>query len=347
MNRNEIAIGSVKLGEGLPVATIAEAACEHLGSLEVAFRIVDAAKEAGADFIKFQMHLPEEMVPGSIHFWGGSMDEVLERYNLSIEDHARLIEHCRQAEIQYLCTPFSSQAADILDELGVDGFKTGSGEMTNLPMLRNIARKGKPLIVSTGMARVDEIMETVHALKEEGAGERLILTHCTSAYPPKCEQINLRFIPRLGEMTGLPVGHSDHTPDIWTALGAVALGARVVEKHFTLDRGLKGPDYHISLEPLEFGRLVEAIRCLEKALGDEKTIYPEEEEVRDWAHHSVVALCDIAAGTVLTPEMLGVKRPGRGVPAKHLEEFYGSVVKRSMTKNHILQWDDLEKGRKR
>jgi N-acetylneuraminate synthase len=140
------------------------------------------------------------------------------------------------------------------------------------------------------------------------------------------------------------VGHSDHTPDIWTALGAVALGAMVVEKHFTLDRGLKGPDYHISLEPREFGRMVEGIRCLEKALGDEKTIYPEEEEVRDWAHHSVVALCDIAEGTVLTPEALGVKRPGRGVPAKHLEELYGFVTKRSMAKNHILQWDDLEEG---
>lgn len=337
---DEIAFGRVIVGELRPVAIIAEAACEHLGSLEVAKRMVDAAKEAGADVIKFQLHLPEEMIPGSIQFWGGSMDEVIEVYNLSAEPQRTLMQYCEEVGIQYLCTPFSAKAADVLDELGIQAFKTGSGEMTNLPMLRHIARIRKPMIVSTGMATVEEIKETVSVLKEEKA--EFILMHCTSAYPPRYDQINLRFIPRLKEMFGVMVGHSDHTPDMWTALGAVAMGAKVIEKHFTLERALKGPDHHISLEPEEFCTMVEAVRKLEAALGSEKKVHPEEELVREWAHHSVVSLCDIPVGTVITPEVVGVKRPGRGVPAKHLEEFFGCVAKRDIPADSLLRWDDVE-----
>lgn len=336
----EVSFGGVVISETGPVVTIAESACEHLGSLEVAKRMVEAAKEAGADIIKFQLHLPEEMIPGSIHFWGGSMDEVLARYNLSIGAHEELMHYCKEVGIQYLCTPFCAAAADVLDGLGVHAFKTGSGEMTNIPMLRHIARKGKPMIVSTGMATIEEIEETVSALKKEGA--RFVLMHCTSAYPPRYEQINLGFIPQLKEWFGVLVGHSDHTPDMWTALGAVAVGAKVIEKHFTLDRALKGPDYHVSLEPQEFRTMVQAIRKLEAALGSEKTIHPEEEPVREWAHHSVVSLCDIPAGSVITPEMVGVKRPGWGIPAKHLEEFYGRVAKKDVPANSLLRWEDIE-----
>jgi N-acetylneuraminate synthase len=250
------------------------------------------------------------------------------------------MHYCDRVGIQYLCTPFCAKAADILDELGVPVFKTGSGEMTNIPMLRHIARKRKPMIVSTGMATIEEIEETVLALKEEGA--EFILLHCTSAYPPSYDQINLRFIPRLKEMFGVMVGHSDHTPDIWTALGAVAMGAKVIEKHFTPDRSLKGPDHHVSLEPKEFHTMVEAIRKLEAALGSEKKVHPGEEEIRSWAHHSVVSLCEIPAGTVITSEMVGVKRPGWGIPAKHLGQFYGCVAKRDIPANSLLRWEDVE-----
>jgi len=336
----EISFGPVVISETGPVVIIAEAACEHLGSLEVSKRMVDAAKGAGADVIKFQLHVPEEMIPGSIQFWGGSMDEVLTKYNLDVAAQAELLKYCQEVGIQYLCTPFSARAADLLDEIGVAAFKTGSGELTNIPMLRHIARKGKPMIVSTGMATIEEIEETVSTLKQEGA--KFILMHCTSAYPPRYEQINLQFIPHLKERFGVLVGHSDHTPDIWTALGAVALGARVIEKHFTLDRALKGPDHHISLEPQEFRTMVNAIRKLEAALGSEKKVHPDEEPVRKWAHHSVVSLCDIPAGSVITPEMVGVKRPGWGIPAKHLEEFYGRVAKRDIPANSLLRWEDVE-----
>lgn len=336
---NQLSLGRVTIRESGPVVIIAEAACEHLGSLEVAKRIVDAAKWAGADVVKFQYHLPEEMVPGSIRFWAGSMDDVIRRYNLSHDEQRELMRYCAEVGIQYLCTPFSAQAADRLDELGVAAFKTGSGELTNIPMQRHIARKRKPMIVSTGMATVEEIGETVAALKEEGAD--FMLMHCTSEYPPRYEDINLRFIPRMRELFGVQVGHSDHTAEMWTALGAVAVGAVAVEKHFTLDRGLRGPDHHISLEPDELRTLVEATRKLEAALGAEKRVHPDEEAVRAWAHHSVVSLVDVPRGTVIGPDHFGVKRPGGGVPAKHLSEFFGCVALREIPANTLVQWADV------
>jgi N-acetylneuraminate synthase len=335
----ELQLGRVTVGEDRPVVVIAEAACEHLGNLEVAMRIADAAKEAGADVVKYQLHLPEEMVPGSIQFWGGSMDEVVARYELGPDGHAALMRYCDEIGIQYLCTPFSAAAARILDELGVPGFKTGSGELTNIPMQRAIARLGKPMIVSTGMATTEEILETVAALREEGAA--FALTHCTSAYPPSYDQLNLRFIPKLRELAGVPVGYSDHTPEGTSALGAVVLGAVVVEKHLTLDRRLRGPDWHVSLEPDELRELVRAIRNLEAALGAEKQIYAEEQVVREWAHHSVATVRSVAAGAALEAADVAVKRPGWGIPAKHLEEVVGRVAARDLPADAVLQWDDL------
>lgn len=339
--KNEISFGRIVISEASPVVIVAEAACEHQGSLARGKRMVELAKESGADIIKFQLHLPEkEMIPGSIRFWAGSMDEVLAQVNLPPEDHGELIQYCKEVGIQYLCTPFCAEGADVLESLGVDAFKLGSGELTNIPMQRHIARKGRPMIVSTGMATIEEIGESVVALREEKA--RFILMHCTSAYPPRYDQINLRFIPRLKEMFGVPVGHSDHTAEIWTALGAVVVGAKVIEKHFTIDRGLKGPDHDISLEPQEFRTMVQVIRKLEATLGSEKKIYPEEKPVREWAHHSVVSLRHIPPGSLITPEMVGVKRPGWGIPAKHLEKFYGRVAKRDIPANSLLRWEDVE-----
>jgi len=336
----EITFGKIHIGETHPVVIIAEAAVEHLGSLQVAKRMADAAKEAGADIIKFQMHMQEEMIPHSIRFFGGDMDDVLNIYNLSTEDHRELIQYCKQIGIQYLCTPFCAAAADALDQIGAEAYKTGSGELTNIPMQRHIAQKGKPMIVSTGMATIEEIQETVAALREENA--TFMLTHCTSAYPPQYEQIHLRFIPKLKERFGVLVGHSDHTPDIYTAIAAVAIGARVIEKHFTLSRTLKGPDHHVSLEPHELKQMVEAIRKVEAALGDKKLIHEDELPVRSWAHHSVVSVQNIPADTLIQPQMVAVKRPGGGIPAKFLEQVYGRRTKRELPKHTLLRWEDIE-----
>jgi sialic acid synthase SpsE len=335
----DLQLGSVTFGEGRPVVVIAECACEHLGDLDKALRMVEAANESGADVVKFQLHLPEEMIPGSIEFWGGSMDEVLERWNIGIGGQARLRAHCLEVGIQYLCTPFSATAAEQLQEILVDGYKTGSGEMTNLPMLRTIARTGLPVIVSTGMATEEEIDETVGALREENA--RFMLMNCTSAYPPRYDQLHLGYMRRLRERYGVLVGHSDHTPEATSAIAAAALGAVAIEKHFTLDRATGGPDKHVSLEPAEFRAMVDAIRNVEQALGDRKEVYPEEQVVRDWAHHSVVAVRGVAEGATVTAEDVAVKRPGSGIPAKHLEEVVGRVAARPIAADTPLQWHDL------
>ncbi len=335
-----IQFGQIVIGEATPVVVIAEAACEHRGDLDEAKRLVDLAKEAGADIVKFQLHLPEEeMIPNSIRFWAGSMDDVLSRVNLPVDAHAVLMRHCQEVGIQYLCTPFCAKAADILDEYGIEAFKTGSGEMTNIPMLRHIARKKKPMIVSTGMATIEEIRETVAVLEQEPAP--FMLMNCTSAYPPKPEEIKLGFIPAMKRMFNTCIGYSDHATDTWAVLGAVAMGAKVIEKHFTADRSLKGPDHFISLEPKEFRAMVDVIRNLEAALGSDKHVHAGEADVRRWAHHSVVTLRAIRAGATIRPEMIGVKRPGWGVPAKHLEKFYGRIAARDLPANSLLQWEDV------
>jgi sialic acid synthase SpsE len=335
----ELALGNVIVGDGRRPVLIAEAACEHLGRLDLAKQLVDAAAEAGADVVKFQLHVPEEMVAGSIQFWGGSMDDVLARYNLGPKDQERLMAYCGEVGIQYLCTPFSARAVEILDGLGVAAFKTGSGELTNIPMLRAIAATGKPVVVSTGMATMEEIDESVAVLREEGAS--FMLTHCTSAYPPGYDELNLGLIPVLRERYGVLVGYSDHTAEPWSTVAAVALGARLVEKHFTLDRDNRGPDWHVSLEPAELAQVAQAIAKVDLALGAEKRVQPGEEAVREWAHHSIVAARPIAAGEELTREALAVKRPGNGIPSKHLEELVGRRATRDLAQDQLLGWDDV------
>ena len=338
---NEISFNNIRIGKGLPVITIAEAAVEHMGSIEVAKAMIDAAKDSGADIIKFQMHIPDaEMIPGSIKFWGGSLDEVLAKYNLTVDNHIELINYSNDVGIQYLSTPFCSAAADILDELGVPAFKIGSGEMTNIPMLKHIAKKKKPMIISTGMSSMNEIHETVSAMKEDNV--QFMLTNCTSIYPPRYDQINLGAIRKMTKEFNILVGHSDHTPDIWTALGAVCLGAVLVEKHFTINRRLRGPDHAVSLEPQEFKMMVQAIRKIEAAMGSEKKVYTEEMTVRKWAHHSVVAIQLIPAGTKITSDMVDVKRPGEGVPAKFLNKIIGNTSTKPIKKDTIISWSDVE-----
>jgi len=342
--------GRVRIGEGHRCAVIAEAACEHKGSLREAKRLALAAKKAGADIVKFQLHLPQvEMVPDSVHFWAGSMDEVLAQVNLPVAAHRKLIQYCRRIGIEYLCTAFCPAGIDVLDGLGVRAFKLGSGELTNLPMIRKVARisaqRGAPVLVSTGMSTLEEIAETVSVLREERA--RFALLNCTSAYPPDYSTINLNLIPRLRDLFGVPVGHSDHTPDAVTAYAAVAVGAKIVEKHFTLSRDRKGPDHMVSLEPDEFRAMVEGIRRVEAALGWEKQVHAREVPVRGWAHHSVVTSRGVRKGEALTLENLIPKRPGSGIPAKYLDaQRYPKVVlgrraRRDLGKDTILRWSDL------
>jgi sialic acid synthase SpsE len=340
MNQKNIIFGNVEIGNDCRPVTIAEAAVEHLGSVKVAMRMIDSAKEVGADFVKFQLHLPKnEMVPDVIKFWGGSLDEILENYNLSINDHKILMDYCKEIGIEYLCTPFCPDAVDVLDDLEVKGFKTGSGEMLNLPMMKKIVDTGKPVIVSTGMSTIEEIESLVNYLKK--AKSEFMILNCTSIYPAPYDSINLNLIPFYRDKFDVLVGHSDHTPDIWTSLGAVALGANVIEKHFTLNRILNGPDSKVSLEPKEFKLMVDSIGKIYASLGIEKKIHSKENQVRDWAHHSVVAMEDIRINTIVTKNMVSVKRPGWGIPARNLEDVIGKKTVKNLKKDSILQWSDF------
>lgn len=341
----KIKFGSIIIAEDKPAVIIAEIACQHNGNMRSAKRLIDAAKKAGADVAKFQLHVAEaEMVPGSIKFWGGSMDEILERAQFrTSKEHKEVKNYCNKVGIQYLCTPFCIEAADILEKVGVDAYKTGSGELTNLAMMRHIARKGKPMIVSTGMSKMEEIADTVRVLKAEKVD--FVLTHCLSEYPPKYEHMNLGLINELRERFGVMVGSSDHSTEIYSAIAAVAMGAKVIEKHFTLP-GLHGPDDTVSLKPDEFKEMVSAIRKVEQALGSKRGVSKEERVVRDWAHHSVVAASDIGRGERFSLNNLVAKRPGRGIPARYLDPLYskkllGKKAAKNIAKNAILQWKDV------
>ncbi len=344
-----IKLGKLKIGENKPAVIIAEIADSHNGSLKTAKRLVQEAKKAGADVAKFQLHLPDvEMVPGSIQMWDGPLYNILKRNLFTPKMHKEIMKYCEKLGIEYLCTPFCPAAVDVLNELGVKGFKTGSGELTNLPMQRKLAKisakTGKPVIISTGMSTWKEIAETVRIHKDEGSN--FMLMNCTSEYPPKYEHINLGLIPKMQKEFGVLTGQSDHTMDNYTAYAAIALGAKAVEKHFTLSRKQKGPDHFISLEPLMLKDLVNGVRKIEAALRAEKGISDAERVVRDWAFHSVVADRNIKAGEKITLDNVRPARPGRGIPAKYLDPLYsakilGKIAKRNLPKSTILQWSDI------
>jgi len=347
----ELEFGKLKIG-GEKVIIIAEIADSHNGSIETAKKLIDAAKKSGADVAKFQLHLPDvEMVPNSIDMWDGPLYDILKKNLFTPEMHKEVMDYCEKIGIEYLCTPFCPAAVDVLNDLGVKAFKTGSGELTNLVMQRKLAKisvqTGKPVIVSTGMSTWEEIIETVKVYEQENAKENLVLTNCTSEYPPNdYSHANLGLIPKMIKEFKVLVGQSDHTMDNYTAYAAVALGAKVIEKHFTLSREQIGPDHAISLEPEMLQDLVQGIRKIEVGLGDDKKVSKEEQVVRDWAFHSVVASKDIKKDEVLTLENLTVKRPGSGIEAKYLDPNYfqkllGKTANRDLPENTILKWEDI------
>ena len=338
----ELTIGSRRIGAGQPCFIVAEAGINPNGDLTVASELVHAAAEAGADAIKFQTHFPEhEMLRdgATASYVGESLFDLLTRTALSRDDHVTLRDRARQKGILFLSTPFSREAADFLETLGVPAFKTGSGELTHLPMQQHIARKGKPMIISTGMSTPEEIDRTVQTVR--AAGAPFALMHCTSTYPTPYEHVQLGCIPALKQKYGVPVGFSDHTLGSFMAFAAAATGANLFEKHFTVSRSLPGPDQQGSMEPRELADLVRGIRAVEQGSGAAKQIQPGEQEVRDMALHSVVSIRDIAAGATIGPDDVWAKRPGTGIPARQLGEVVGRVAARAIAKDRLISWDDL------
>lgn len=337
--KKKIEISGRKIGENEPVFIIAEAGINHNGNILLAKEMIKEAARAGAHAIKFQTHIADkEMVESSItaDYIGEPIFGLIKRMELSKEEHKDLIDFSRENNIIFLSTPFCMEAADLLDELGVPAFKTGSGELTNLPLLEHIAKKGKPMIVSTGMCNMDEIEESINSIKKYNTN--YILLQCTSTYPTKYEDVNLGVIRILNEKFNVPVGLSDHSSGIYTALGGVALGACMIEKHFTLSRDLPGPDQKASIEPNELAELVKGADAIFKALGANKTVINEELPVQQFARESVVSLEDIPNETTITKAMVTVKRPGTGIPARDLIKVIGKKTKKAIKKNSILDW---------
>ena len=342
MNRSSITIGPRGIGAGHPCFVIAEAGINHNGDVNIAAQLVEAAAAAGADAIKFQTHFPEhEMLKGgaTAAYVGESLFDLLTRTALSKDAHIQMRDLAARKGIVFLSTPFSREAADFLESIGVPAFKTGSGELTNIPLQRHIARKGKPMIVSTGMSTPEEVDATVRALSDEHA--QFALMHCTSTYPTPFEHVQLGCISDLQAQYGVPVGFSDHTLGTAVSLAAVATGANLFEKHFTASRSLPGPDQQGSMEPQELAALVKDIRSIEKSLGATKKIQPGEQDVRNMALHSVVTVRDLAAGATIGAEDVWVKRPGTGIPARQLGDIIGKTTTRAIPRDSLVRWDDV------
>jgi N,N'-diacetyllegionaminate synthase len=340
-------VGERAIGDDAPTFVVAEAGVNHNGDLRLARRLIDAAREAGADAVKFQTfrsdalvsrHAPKAAYQRAATGAGESQAEMLARLELTREQHVELRDHCVKAGILFFSAPFDHASADALAELGVGLFKVPSGEITNLPLLRHVAAKGRPVILSTGMSTLDEVAEAVAAIRAVG-DPPLALLHCVSAYPAPVEEMNLRALDTLRARFGGPVGLSDHTVGIEVALAAVARGAAIVEKHLTLDKALPGPDHRASLEPAEFVALVRGIRAIEAALGDgEKRPMPSEADVRRVARKSLVASRPLRAGEPLTAEAVTAKRPGTGIPPSQLASVLGRRVRRDVAADEVLDW---------
>lgn len=349
--RNTVRIGERLVGEGEPCLIIAEAGVNHNGDFVLAKNLIDAAHEAGADAVKFQAFRAEEVATGLANkalyqkeTTGAdeSQLDMLKRLELTGNEFAELAEYSRGKGLMFLATPFDRQSVDLLDKLAVPAFKIASGELTNFPLLRHIARKKKPVILSTGMATLDEIGESLKIIRNEGQ-EEIILLHCVSCYPAQIADMNLTAMQTLKLTFGLPVGLSDHTIGVTIPAAAAALGACVIEKHFTLDKNLSGPDHRASLEPDELRQMVQSIRDVEKALGNGVVKpTPEEEANRKVARRSIVARVDIPRGTVIEEDMLEVKRPGDGIESKYLTTVIGRRVRNIIRRGEMVDWAGIE-----
>lgn len=344
-------VGPRRVGPGHSVLVIAEAGVNHNGDVALAERLVDAAAAAGADAVKFQTWVTEKLVlPGAemaeyqVRHTGTreSQFAMLKRLELSYDDFRRLQEHARRRGILFLSTPDEEESSDFLDSLGVPAFKIGSGELTNLPYLAHLARKARPLILSTGMADLDEVRAAVDTIRANG-NPPLAILHCVSNYPTDPGDCNLTAMRTLREAFAVPVGFSDHTVGLAIPLAAVALGACIIEKHFTLDRALPGPDQAASSTPDEFRALIQGIRAIEAALGDGlKAPRPDELPTRALVRKSLVARSTIPAGIRIEASMLAALRPGTGIPPSALPSVVGHRTRRSIAAGELITWDMLK-----
>lgn len=344
-----ISIGNRKIGEGQPCFIIAEAGVNHNGDLDRAKKMIDAAAWAKVDAVKFQAFTAEGLVTRTAPKAKYQADntgnatesqfEMLKRLELTAGQHGLLKRYCEEKGLLYLASPFDEASSDLLEELEVALYKIPSGEITHPAFLQHVARKKKPMIVSTGMSTLEEVHQAVRDITETG-NRNLILLHCVSSYPADPKEVNLRAMQTMQKSFDFPVGFSDHTLGWEIPLAAVALGACLIEKHFTLDRGLPGPDHAASIEPKELREMVDAIRKVEAAFGSpEKRPADCEANTAEVARKSLVAARNIGCGSVMESAWIAVKRPGTGLAPKFLSEIVGLKTKRDIPEGTVLTRD--------
>lgn len=330
---------------GRRIFIIAEAGVNHNGDIKIARQLIDAAAESMADAVKFQTFISEKCVSTNAEKAryqketsgeGDSQLDMLRKLELSFDDFCELKEYCKNKGILFLSTAFDVESARFLNKIGVEVFKIPSGEITNYPLLKTVGQFGKPVIMSTGMSEMTEISHAMKVLQQYGTTD-ISLLHCNTQYPTPMEDVNLRAIKELEETFQVPVGYSDHTLGIEVPIAAAALGATIIEKHFTLDRNMEGPDHRASLEPEELKRMVTAIRHIESAMGDgKKKVMPSERENVVIARKSIVAAVPIKRGTVFTEDNLAVKRPGNGISPMRWNEILGQKANRDYEMDELI-----------
>ena len=327
---------------------IAEAGVNHNGSLDLAKQLVVAAKAAGADYVKFQTSVPEKLISKFASMADyqkknigkeESQLDMLRKLVLKLEDFKELKEYCEKQGIKFMSTPFDLTSVDVLEPLGMDYWKIPSGEITNLPYLRKIANLHQPVILSTGMCCLGEIEDALRVLTDGGLNkEQISLLHCNTEYPTPFADVNLKAMQTLKECFGVRVGYSDHTKGIEVPIAAVAMGAEIIEKHFTLDKTLPGPDHVASLEPQELKAMVDAIRNIENALGNGiKQVSSSEKKNMAIARKSIIAARDIQKGEIFSEDNLTVKRPGNGINPMNWDAVIGQTAKRNFVEDELIE----------
>jgi|TARA_B100001964_G_scaffold245829_1_gene337077 N-acetylneuraminate synthase/N,N'-diacetyllegionaminate synthase len=346
----QIKIGDKLVGNKSPILIVAEAGVNHNGNINLAKKLVDAAVEAGADAVKFQTFNAENIVTISAEKAKYQRErtgsekpqyDMLKKLELTAEEFIELAKYSRKRGIIFLSSPFDENSVDLLDEIGVPAFKIPSGEITNFPLLKYIAKKGKPVILSTGMSTLEEVREALKVIKNNGSND-VILLHCVTGYPSKVKDMNLRVMETLKTTFGLPIGLSDHTLGTTIPTASVALGAVLLEKHFTLDKNFIGPDHKASLDPKELSGMVLAIRDVETALGNGiKKITQEEEEIKAVLRKSIVAKVDITKGAIIQEDMLIIKRPASGLEPKFIAIIVGRKTTHNIRKDEPISWEAI------
>ena len=332
----KVKIGDKHIGNNEPTFIIAEGGLNHNGDVDIGKELIKEAKKCGADAIKFQSYHTGEFISKKSEYY-----ELFKSLELSEEEFYELKKYAEKIGIKFISTPLDLKYVDILNKMNIPAFKIASGDLTFYPLLEKVAKTDKPVILSTGMANILEIWEAIEVLRNNGCKE-IILLHCISSYPTPYEDVNLNAIKTLKRIFNIPVGYSDHTLGIIAPIVSVTLGADVIEKHFTLDRNMEGPDHTLSADPEEFKEIVDNIRLVEKMLGGgEKIPMPSERDVIIEARRSVVAKRSIKKGECLSLDNLSFKRPGKGIETKYLNIILNKKIKNDKEEDEIINWDDL------